>query len=141
MKFFTKKKLLIFFILGFILWICGSLLGSRIATWAYPQTIPPVEHYFTQPAENQSFRSFDNVEISSWFIPNDSSEKVVILLNGIAGNRLGMIPRANFYYKKGFNVLLPDLRGTGASGGEMITFGWKERYDLLACVDFLSSKF
>ena len=42
--------------------------------------------------------------------------------------------------KKNYNVLLPDLRGTGKSGGDAITFGWHERKDLLAAVNFLKEK-
>ena len=51
-----------------------------------------------------------------------------------------MIERARIYLNHGFNVLMPDLRGTGESGGELITFGWKERLDLMACYLFLQEK-
>jgi len=140
MNFFSKKNLIIITIIGFVFWICGALLGSKIATRTHPQNIPSSEKYFPQPVEKQSFTSFDRVRISSWFIPNESSEKAIILLNGIGGNRLGVVSRAQFYLEKGFNVLMPDLRGTGASGGDLISFGWNERYDLLACVDFLKER-
>ena len=116
------------------------MLGSKIATRAHPQSIPSPEKYFSQPVESQSFKSFDQVNISSWFIPNDSSKKAIILLSGIGGNRLGGVSRAKFYLENGFNVLTPDLRATGESGGDLISFGWNERYDLLTCVDFLKEK-
>jgi esterase/lipase len=140
MKFFTKQNLFILSIFGFIFWMCGSLLGSKIATRAHPVDIPSPEKYFSQHVESQIFKSFDQVAVSSWFIPNDSSKKAIILLNGIGGNRLGVISRAKFYVENGFNVLTPDLRATGSSGGDIISFGWNERYDLLACVDFLKEK-
>lgn len=140
MKFLSKQNLFILTVIGFIFWMCGSLLGSKIATRAHPQNIPSPEKYFTQLVENQSFKSFDRVNVSSWFIPNDTSKKAIILLNGIGGNRLGVVSRAQFYLKNGFNVLTPDLRATGESGGDIISFGWNERYDLLACVDFLKDK-
>lgn len=140
MKYFSKQNLSILTIIGFIFWMCGSLLGSKVATRVHPVNIPSSEKYFSQTVENQLFKSFDQVEISSWFIPNDSSEKAVILLSGIGGNRLDVVSRAKFYLENGFNVLTPDLRGTGSSGGDLISFGWNERYDLLACVDFLKEK-
>lgn len=140
MRFFSKKNLLIFSVIGFIFWMCGSLLGSKIATRAHPQKIPSSQKYFSQSVENQVFKSFDQVELSSWFIPNDTSKKSIILLSGIGGNRLGVISRAKFYQEKGFNILMPDLRGTGESGGDLISFGWQERFDLLASVDFLKEK-
>ncbi len=140
MKFLTKQNLSIFSLLGFIFWMGGSLLGSKIATRVHPVSIPSPEKYFSQTVENQTFKSFDHIEISSWYIPIDSSKKAIILLNGIGGNRLGVVSRAKFYLENGFNVLTPDLRGTGSSGGDIISFGWNERYDLLACVDFLKEK-
>ena len=51
-----------------------------------------------------------------------------------------MTKRADFYYKNNYNVLLQDLRGTGKSGGDAITFGWHERKDLLAAFNFLKEK-
>ena len=100
MKFLSKKNLLIFSVIGFIFWVCVSLLGSKIATRAHPQKIPSPQKYFSQTVENQLFKSFDQVEISSWFIPNDTSTKAIILLSGIGGNRMGVISRAKFYQKK-----------------------------------------
>ncbi|MFK8008676.1 MAG: alpha/beta hydrolase [Saprospiraceae bacterium] len=140
MKFFSKKNLLILSVIGLIFWMCGSLLGSKIATRAHPQKIPSFQKYFSQTVENQLFKSFDQLEISSWFIPNDTSTKAIILLSGIRGILLCVISRAKFYLQKGFNVLMPDLRGTGESGGDLISFGWKERFDLLASVDLLKKK-
>lgn len=140
MKILNKKNLIRLVVFGILMWLLGSYIGSRIATRAHPQEIPSASNYFTQVVENQSFKSFDGVEISSWFVPTANSKKAVIILNGIGGNRLNLVPRAKFYQGNNYNVLLPDLRGTGGSGGEVITFGWKERFDLLASVDFLKEK-
>ncbi len=140
MKFLSKKNLIILLVIGFIFWICGSLLGSKIATRTHPKVIPSSERYFSQPVENQLFKTFDQVNISSWFVPNDTSKKAVILLNGIGGNRVGVLSRGKFYVENGYNVLMPDLRGTGESGGDLISFGWQERFDLLACVEFLKDR-
>lgn len=140
MKLLSKQNIVVLILVGFILWICISLLGSIIATRVHPKNIDSASNYFSHPVENQQLKTFDQIEISSWFIPNDSSRKAIILLNGIGGNRLGLISRAEYYLEKGFNVLMPDLRGTGESGGDMITFGWQEQYDLLACIDFLENK-
>jgi len=140
MKILTKKNLIRLIIFGFVMWLLGSYVGSRIATRTHPQAIPPASNYFTQVVENQSFKSYDEIEISSWFIPKADSKKAVIILNGIGGNRLNLVPRAKFYQQNNYNVLLPDLRGTGESGGDVITFGWKERFDFLAGVNFLKEK-
>lgn len=42
---------------------------------------------------------------------------------------------AQVYYEKGYNVLVPDLRGHGRSEGQTIGLGWLDRLDLLQWID------
>lgn len=42
---------------------------------------------------------------------------------------------AQVYYKKGYNVLVPDLRGHGRSEGQIIGLGWLDRLDLLQWIE------
>ena len=42
---------------------------------------------------------------------------------------------AKHYYDLGFNVLLPDARGHGKSGGKYIGMGWDDRLDVLEWVE------
>ena len=134
------KKMKYLFLFGIISWLGGSYAGTEFATRTQFKTIPAAETYFSQPVRNETFFSKDGVEVSSWFLQDTTSNKAVIILNGIGGNRTGVTKRANFYHKNNYNVLLPDLRGTGKSGGDAITFGWHERKDLLAAVNFLKEK-
>ena len=48
-----------------------------------------------------------------------------------------MVDRALFLRDAGYSVLLIDFQATGESPGDVITFGWRERLDVLAAVDFL----
>ena len=41
---------------------------------------------------------------------------------------------AKYYAAHGWNVLLPDLRGHGASQGDYVGFGWDDRLDIVAWV-------
>lgn len=63
---------------------------------------------------------------------------MVVLLSGIRGNRKNQLQRAGLYLEKSFSVLLPDLRGTGESEGNIITFGWEERKDVVSLYHYLS---
>jgi alpha/beta superfamily hydrolase len=45
-----------------------------------------------------------------------------------------MVRRAKFLYAAGYSTLLIDFQGTGESDGSAITFGWRERFDVLAAV-------
>jgi esterase/lipase len=89
--------------------------------------------------QNIKLVSDDSISISAWYI-NGELNKAVIILAGIGADRRSCIARAEYYIKKGYHVLLPDLRGTGSSGGETITFGWRESKDLKSCYEFLKNK-
>lgn len=140
-----KKKLRfgIYTIFSLIfLWLFTGLPGSWIATHPKFVKMGSAENYFGSEyaVETLGFRASDGQKVAAWYIPNHGAKNVAILLAGIGGNRLKVVERAKLYLAEGFGVLLPDLRGTGESTGGIITFGWQERLDLLAAVDFLQSK-
>ena len=122
-----------------MVWLLGSYLGSIIVTYPRHAEIPEAAAFFPQTVEEQRLIANDGVEIVAWSLPFDS-KKAVIILNGIRANRVGIVSRAKFYHYNGYNVLIPDLRGTGESGGGIITLGWQERLDLQACMEFFETK-
>ena len=46
---------------------------------------------------------------------------------------------AKFLLRDGYDVVMMDSRAHGESGGDMATYGWKERYDTLAITNKLCS--
>ncbi len=54
----------------------------------------------------------------------------VILFHGVSDNRVGDIGVADFLLQAGYGVVMMDSRAHGESGGEIATYGWKERYDV-----------
>lgn len=54
----------------------------------------------------------------------------VILFHGVSDNRVGDIGVADFLLQAGYGVVMMDSRAHGESGGEIATYGWKERYDI-----------
>lgn len=76
-------------------------------------------------------KSFDKtILFAEWFI-NPNSQKWVIVLHGYGYNGRMMYYVARRFYKKGYNVLVPDLRGHGISGGNYVGMGWHDRLDLI----------
>lgn len=73
----------------------------------------------------------DSLMIQVWHFENYQN-KAVILLAGLGGNRQHMLQRAKLYLNEGYNVFIPDLRASGVSVGEYVSFGWHERKDLKA---------
>src|SRR6185295_3975118 len=54
------------------------------------------------------------------------------LLHGISDSRLGVTGFAPMFVPERYSVLAPDSRGHGRSGGEFVTYGLLEKYDVLA---------
>jgi len=75
--------------------------------------------------------ALDGARLSGWFFkPIKPNGSAVILLHGVGDTRLGTLAHAAFLLQEGFSILTPDLRGHGASGGELITYGLKEASDV-----------
>ncbi len=58
--------------------------------------------------------------------------RTAIPVHGYTGNATGMLMIGYIYNSTlGYNILLPDLRYHGASGGEAIQMGWLDRKDVI----------
>jgi len=80
----------------------------------------------------------DGVTLDGWlFTPRDPNGSGVILLHGVGDTRAGMAGYAAFLLRAGYAVLVPDLRGHGASGGSVISYGIREASDVHVWADWL----
>lgn len=76
--------------------------------------------------------AFDGVSLHGYYFrQKKQSDLWLIALHGYAGMASEMFPVAKEFYAEGFNVLLPECRGSGKSGGDSFGLGWLDRYDLL----------
>ncbi|MCU1304213.1 MAG: Dipeptidyl aminopeptidase/acylaminoacyl-peptidase-like protein [Candidatus Sulfotelmatobacter sp.] len=88
-----------------------------------------------------SISAQDQMLLRAWSIrPNRSNGNAVILLHGLADNRIGMAGYAQFLLANGFTVLLPDSRAHGASESDLATYGLLERNDIRQWFEFLSAE-
>ena len=87
-----------------------------------------------------SVRASDGVELRGWKVrPPSPNGDWVLLYHGFADNRTGTLGYAEFLLRHGYSVVMMDSRAHGASGGDMATYGWKERYDTVVTADTLYS--
>lgn len=148
-------------------WIGGILLAAVIiyfgASWIYaqrltrarPSLVGAAPRDFPYPVESIQFQTNDSQLIYGWLVtaeedpltPNPApaagraeSRKAIVLLHGWGGNRKQMLRRARYFREQGYTALLYDARACGESTGDCVTFGYRERADLIAALDFLKKR-
>lgn len=76
--------------------------------------------------------SIDGLRLHSSFIPaGEDIHKYAIVIHGIWDNHESIGIYAKHYLEKGYNLLLPDLRGFGKSEGNYIGYGLDDRLDIM----------
>ncbi len=91
------------------------------------------EWLLSQPYEDHYITSRDGLQLHGIFIKNPNSDRVAVLVHGYHGSYsfdFASVASA-YYHKRNCSVFLPDQRTHGKSEGEYITFGAKERYDIV----------
>lgn len=69
--------------------------------------------------------------VATHFSPAEDSRRWVILVHGYGRNQGFVWDYASEYIRRGYHVLTPDLRASGASEGKYLTMGVKESDDIL----------
>lgn len=65
-------------------------------------------------------------KLAGWYAGGEAGAGAVLLLHGVRADRSAMLGRAALLRREGYGVLLVDLPAHGESGGDRITFGWRE---------------
>lgn len=82
------------------------------------------------PFSEHTIKSFDGIDLYGRFYRNGDSKITILMMHGFRSNPIHDFSCAfRFYYDKGFNLLVPDQRAHGKSGGKYITYGARERFD------------
>lgn len=104
---------------------------------AFQQSLTPIHAQM----EDVSITAADGNVLKGWIVrPEKLNGSVALLLHGLGDNRLGMTGYAELLLAHGYEVLMPDARAHGLSGGDLATYGLIERDDIRQWVDFLLSR-
>jgi uncharacterized protein len=133
------------FVLWFLIITVLLILATGIA----------VSYYFARPLrlgethspdeyglqfESIEFTARDGIILRGVWIPAENSDKAITILHGHGSSHDFDVYRAPALHEAGFNVLLFDFRAHGRSDGKQMTFGYKERWDVLGAIEFLHAR-
>jgi fermentation-respiration switch protein FrsA (DUF1100 family) len=92
-------------------------------------------------SEDVAFRTRDGLILRGWFVPARVSDTTAIVCHGVADNRSGVLAMVHELSVAGFNVLAFDFRGHGESDGHTSTYGTREKWDVMAAIDYARARY
>ena len=113
----------------------------KASNWAYLDHVitPGVQWFQTQEVRELRVVSYDNQELFGWFVPCENARATIVMVHGYRSHPLvDFSGSLTMYHKLGFNLLLVHQRALNRSGGKYITFGVRERFDVVSWVTYLS---
>lgn len=114
-----------------------SMARAYEADRLFGETIKREREYLRSlPYEEWKITSFDKLNLYGKFYKNENCKKTIILFHGFRSNGEHDFSCAfQMYFERGSNILIPDQRAHGKSGGSFIGYGVLERYDVLSWVN------
>lgn len=87
-------------------------------------------------------KSFDGLRLAASYYNNNNSNTTILLFHGYRSDgRFDFACAVKYYIEMGLNVLVVDQRANGESEGKLITFGIKERRDVVTWTEFINQKY
>lgn len=99
-----------------------------------PKPLQKKEWFDEVEKQDVYITSYDGYKLHAYQI-KQNSDKWVICVHGYRDKAEGMSLYAYHYYNKGYNVLLPDLKGHGKSEGRYVGMGYNDRKDLISWIE------
>ena len=101
-----------------------------------------LEYLDTLNSERVYVKSYDGLRLAGSYYDNNNSDTTILLFHGYRSDgRFDFACAVKFYIELGLNVLVVDQRANGESEGLLITFGIKERKDVVVWTEFINKKF
>ncbi|HZQ37631.1 MAG TPA: alpha/beta fold hydrolase [Dehalococcoidia bacterium] len=122
-----------------------ALYGAHRATRLRPRPVGIAPESIAGEWEAVTFPARgDRLALRGWWFPNGAARRALVLLHGRGHNRYDRnwqsdaIARA--LLRRGYAVLLFDLRGHGESPRARLSYGVREAADVLGALDFLRER-
>jgi pimeloyl-ACP methyl ester carboxylesterase len=100
--------------------------------------IGPIRFGKLQPV---SLMTSDGIHLHAWvqLSPKAASDRWALLLHGYRSDRDVLQTRRRFFVRRGYHTLLLHFRGHGSSEATRISYGFNERKDVRAAMEFIRS--
>jgi len=144
---FRLTRALLPMMVGFMV-VLGAFEGWLVYRVTHPrrtshEATPSHYQLFTGGGMSWSEDQWDNTDgtqAQGWFLRGATGAPAVVLNHGYGKNRAELLNLGVKLCEAGYHVLLPDLRGHGASGVSYSSLGIYEKDDLNAAINFLKTK-
>ena len=91
-----------------------------------------------EKADHIVIKNRDNKSIHAFMIKNPiESDKWAVLIHGFNCEPFYMANLAEVYYEKGYNIIMPALRGHDHSEHNAVSMGWLDRLDMVDWIQYL----
>ncbi len=98
------------------------------------------ESFHSMPKEEVWVPSPHGYNIHALVLRPNDTKRFVVLSHGVTESKMSSIKYANLFLNRGFNAVIYDQRRHGKTGGNTTSYGFYEKDDLKAVVDWLIDK-
>src|SRR5215510_1191830 len=128
--------LLVALILFVVLPVGASFLITN-SRFRFPERGPKTPESVGLSVTDAEFTSSDGIPLRGWWNPGDPTMPVIIFVHGLNRSRIEMLERGADASRRGYGVLLLDLRNHGESGKAYKTIGIFESRDVCAASNWV----
>ena len=130
---------IVLLILFVVLPVGASFLITN-GRFRFPERGPKTPESVGLSPSDAAFTSMDGIPLRGWWIPGDNTLPVIIFVHGLNRSRFELLERAGESSRRGYGVLLFDLRNHGESGQAYTTIGIFESRDVCAASQWVRDK-
>ena len=116
------------------LWVLASAAAEVVMLHPRHWRVGPTPAALGYTYRDVSFKS-DGLRLRGWWIPG-TRHQTLVMIHGWTSSRAEPMSKAGYLLAAGYNVLVFDLRGHGASDGNYTTMGFREVDDVSAAVTY-----
>jgi len=138
-RFLFAAGILVFLFLFVFLPVSLSFLITN-SHFNFPERGPRDPAAVGLETQDVEFKSDDGISLRGWWNAGEAGKPVIIFVHGLNRSRREHLERAAEAHKRGYGVLLFDLRNHGESDRAYTTLGVKESHDVCAAREFLKTE-